>query len=238
MIVATETDYRSENPVFTCEHYLVSANRSYAELREAHIRDHQRLFRYLQLELVDQSSHSKLSRLPTDEGVKRLKNGKSDPQLIAQFFQFGRYLLMASSRPGTLPANLQGLWNESMNPAWESKYTLNINVQMDYWLAEVCNLAECHYPLFDLMKLMLEPGRRTAKVMYGCRGFVAHHNTDIWGHTAPVDGARTGLWPMGAVWLCLHLWEHYEFGLDGDFLAREACPLMKEAALFIRDYHG
>lgn len=236
LIVAAETDYRSRNPAFTCERYLVSANRPYRELREAHVRDHQRLFRRVELELSDQNSSRELSRLPIDERIERFKNGRSDPQLMALFFQFGRYLLIASSRPGTLPANLQGLWNWKVDPPWESKYTTNCNVEINYWPAEVCNLSECHYPLFDLIKLMQESGRRTAKSTYGCRGFVAHHNTDIWGHTEPVDGARWGLWPMGGAWMCLHLWEHYKFTLDRDFLARDAYPLIKEAALFFVDY--
>jgi alpha-L-fucosidase 2 len=237
LIVAAATDYRSNNPVSTCEHYIVSANRPYSELREAHIRDHQRLFRRVELIFSDQDSDTYLSQLSTDERIERVKNGESDLQLTQLFFQLGRYLLIASSRPGTLPANNKALWNEEMDPEWESKYTINCNIQMNYWPAEVCNLAECHSPLFDLLKFrMLESGKHTAKVSYGCRGFVAHHNTDIWGHTAPVDGARWGVWPMGAAWLCMHLWDHYEFNLDRIFLAQVGYPLLKEAALFFLDY--
>src|SRR5699024_1379510 len=152
------------------------------------------------------------------------------------YFNFGRYLLIASSRPGSLPANLQGIWNAEMTPPWDSKYTININTQMNYWPAEVCNLSECHIPLFDHIERMIEPGRRTAQTMYGCRGFVAHHNTDIWADTAPQDLVMTAsVWPMGAAWLCLHLWEHYTYAGDRQFL-QKAYPIMKEAALFFVDF--
>ena len=171
---------------------------------------------------------------PTDLRVQALRDGATDPHLAALFFQYGRYLLVASSRPGTQPANLQGIWNEDIEPAWGSKWTININTEMNYWPAEVCNLAECHEPLFELIDSMRPSGRRTAEVHYGCRGFVAHHNTDLWRSTTPVDGAGSGMWPTGAAWLCLHLWEHYRFGGDRAFLER-AYPIMKEAALFLLD---
>ncbi len=158
-----------------------------------------------------------------------------DPGLDALYFQFGRYLLIASSRPGDLPANLQGLWNDSMSPPWDSDYHLNINLQMNYWPAEVTNLAELHEPLFAFLDSLREPGRKTARVHYGARGFVAHHITDIWGFTSPGDLPRSGLWPTGAAWLTQHLWEHYLFTPDRAFLAR-AYPVMKEAAEFFLDY--
>ena len=135
-----------------------------------------------------------------------------------------------------MPANLQGIWNESMTPPWESKYTININTEMNYWPAEVTNLAELHEPLFDLIDAMLASGRHTAKAYYGAGGFVAHHNTDLWADTVPVDKVGSGLWPMGAAWLSLHLWDHYDFGRDPEFLARRAYPVMKEAAQFLLDY--
>jgi alpha-L-fucosidase 2 len=174
--------------------------------------------------------------LPTDERLERIKKGADDPGLVELCFQFGRYLLLSCSRPGSLPANLQGLWNQEMLPPWESKYTININTQMNYWPAETCNLPECHLPLLEHIKRMRKPGRRTAKVMYGCRGFVAHHNTDIWGDTAPQDlYLPASFWPMGAAWLCLHLWEHYHFSGDRRFL-KKAYPVMKEAARFFLDF--
>ncbi|NLY88071.1 MAG: glycoside hydrolase family 95 protein [Firmicutes bacterium] len=174
--------------------------------------------------------------LPTDERLERIKRGADDPGLVELYFQFGRYLLLSCSRPGSLPANLQGLWNQEMLPPWESKYTININTQMNYWPAETCNLPECHRPLLEHIKRMRKPGRRTAKVMYGCRGFVAHHNTDIWGDTAPQDlYPPASFWPMGAAWLSLHLWEHYHFSGDRRFL-KKAYPVMKEAAEFFLDF--
>jgi alpha-L-fucosidase 2 len=177
-----------------------------------------------------------LERLPTNIRLERVANGADDQGLTALYYQFGRYLLVASSRPGSLPANLQGIWNHKMLPNWDSKYTININTQMNYWLAEGGNLAECHKPLFEMIESMREPGRRTAREMYGCRGFVAHHNTDLWADTAPQDlYLPATYWPMGAAWLCLHMWEHYTYGLDRSFLA-EVYPTLKEAAQFFIDY--
>ena len=173
--------------------------------------------------------------MPTDERLERVKSGETDLGLEALYFQFGRYLLIASSRPGGLPANLQGLWNDSMFPPWDSDYHLNINLQMNYWPAEVTNLAELHQPLFDYLESLREPGRKTARVHYGANGFVAHHISDIWGFTTPGDRPRSGLWPTGAAWLTQHLWEHYLFNPDRAFLAK-AYPVMKEAAEFFLDY--
>jgi len=166
----------------------------------------------------------------------RIKDAEH-PALVALYFQFGRYLLIASSRPGTLPANLQGIWNESFVPPWESKYTININAEMNDWPAEVCNLSECHEPLFDFIDRMAANGRTTAQRLYGCRGFVAHNNLDGFADTAVVgepDGAF--MWPMGAAWLTLHLWEHYRFSGDEEFLRRRAYPLLAECATFFIDY--
>ena len=165
-----------------------------------------------------------------------MQQGGADSQLVEQYFQFGRYLLMGTSRPGTLAATLQGIWNDSLAPSWDSKFTININTEMNYWPAEVCNLAELHEPLFDLIESTRASGRKTAKQIYGAGGFVAHHNTDIWGDTVPIDGARSGVWPMGAAWLSLHLWEHYAFSRDKAFLAQRGYPIMKEAAQFLLDY--
>jgi alpha-L-fucosidase 2 len=156
---------------------------------------------------------------------------------MALYCQFGRDLLMGSSRPGSvLPANLQGIWCDSLKPSWESKFTININTEMNYWSAEMANLSECTQPLFDMVERMREPGRRTAKTLYGAGGFVAHHNTDLWAHTAPIDGSGSGMWPMGAAWLTLNFWDHYEFTGDREFLAQRAYPVMKEAAEFFLDY--
>jgi alpha-L-fucosidase 2 len=152
------------------------------------------------------------------------------------YFQFGRYLLMGSSRPGAMAANLQGIWNDRVAPPWDSKYTTNINVEMNYWPAEVGNLPETTLPFFDLVKANLDSGRRTAKEMYGARGFVFHHNLDAWEDTAPVDYGYVGVWPMGGAWMALHFWEHYQYGMDRAFLSREAYPILKEASQFLLDY--
>jgi alpha-L-fucosidase 2 len=207
------------------------SGKSYAELREAHVADYQRLFHRVQLDLGSTDA----VKMPTDERLKAVADGVDDPQLAALYFQFGRYLLISSSRPGTLPANLQGIWNEKTDPPWGSKWTTNINAEMNYWPAETCNLAECHQPLFDLTESLVEQGKRTARIHYGCRGWTFHHNTDIWRATTPVDGAGWGLWPSGAGWFCQHLWEHYAFSGDEDFL-KWAYPIMKEAARFFLDY--
>ncbi|MGC8991923.1 MAG: glycosyl hydrolase family 95 catalytic domain-containing protein, partial [Verrucomicrobiia bacterium] len=208
------------------------ARKPYGALLSAHVADYKSLFDRVSLDL----GATDVADRPTDERLAAVKNGAFDPDLVATYFQFGRYLLISSSRPGDLPANLQGIWAQGMNPPWNSDYHLNINLQMNYWPAEVANLSECAQPLFELIESLRESGRKTAKVHYGARGFVAHHITDIWGFTTPGDGARWGLWPMGAAWLCQHLYEHYEFTRDKAFLAKRAYPIMKEAAEFFLDY--
>ncbi len=231
-LLSAATSFRGQDPEQVCgKHLAGAAAKRYAELRGAHVADHRRLFRRVEIALGEADA----VKLPTDERLAAVQKGSEDPHLMAQYFQYARYLLMGSSRPGCLPANLQGLWNDSLKPPWNCDYHLNINVQMNYWPAEVCNLAECHVPLFDLLDSLREPGRKTAKAHYGCGGFVAHHLTDLWGFTTPADGARWGLWPTGAAWVCQHLWEHYAFGGDLAFL-RRAYPTMKESAEFFVDY--
>jgi alpha-L-fucosidase 2 len=174
--------------------------------------------------------------IPTDERLKRVQEGATDLALEALYFQFGRYLLIASSRPGTMAANLQGIWNDQLAPSWDSKYTININTEMNYWLAEMANLSEMHEPLFDLIDNAREDGRRVARNLYGARGFVIHHNTDLWGHAVPIDGVHSGIWPMGGAWLSLHLWDRYDFTRNREFLSKRGYPVMKEAAEFLLDY--
>ncbi|HVU24680.1 MAG TPA: glycoside hydrolase family 95 protein, partial [Opitutus sp.] len=205
------------------------AGRTYDELFAAHLVEHRRLFRRVSLDL----GRTPDAKLPTDERVRRFDDG-DDPALAALYFQYGRYLLISSSRPGTQPANLQGLWNDSLNPPWGSKYTININTEMNYWPAETTNLAECAEPLFALIKDLSETGAHIARVNYGATGWVAHHNTDLWRAAGPIDGPQWGLWPTGGAWLCTHLWEHFLFTGDQDFLAR-AYPLMKGSAQFFLD---
>jgi alpha-L-fucosidase 2 len=209
-----------------------ASGRTYEDLRARHVTDHQRFFRRAEIQLGDDLS----AAMPTDQRVQHIKDGGEDVGLLPIYFQFGRYMLISSSRPGTLAANLQGIWNESVDPPWGSKYTVNINAQMNYWLAERANLADCHLPLFDLEDATRGPGSVTAKKYYNARGTVVHHNTDIWGDSGPIDGLGGGVWAMGAAWLSLHPWDHYDYGGDTGFLRTRAYPLLRESALFLLDY--
>jgi alpha-L-fucosidase 2 len=204
--------------------------RSYEDIKAEHIQEHRRLFRRAAIHLPAGPT----SDLPTDERLAAF-DGASDPALAALYFQFGRYLLISSSRPGTQPANLQGIWNESMNPSWDSKYTTNINTEMNYWPAEVGNLSECTEPLFRMVKELTEQGREVAREHYGAGGWVFHQNTDLWRVAAPMDGPDWGAFTTGGAWLCTHLWEHYLFSGDVEFL-RGSYPLMKGSVEFFLDF--
>jgi len=206
------------------------AGKSYAKIRADHIAAHQKLYRRVVIDFGSNDASGK----PTDERFKNFVAGGSDPQLAALYFQYGRYMLISSSRPGTKAANLQGIWNEQMNPSWDSKYTTNINLEMNYWPAEVANLADCAEPLIDMMCEITEPGAYTAKKSYGARGWVLHQNTDRWYATAPMDGPSWGTFSTGGAWLCTQLWEHYLYSLDKDYLER-AYPVLKGSALFLVD---
>ena len=237
LFISASTDFRYEKYKEQCELQLLKViKKPYKVLKQDHIKEYQEMFQRVKFELYNNKKVNSFTNLPTDERLIRIKNGEEDLQFIPLYYQFGRYLLISSSRPGSMAANLQGIWNDSFTPAWDSKYTININTEMNYWPAEVCNLSECHFPLFDLIESMRENGRRTAKIHYRCRGFVAHHNTDLWGDTAPLNNVYCGMWPMGAAWLCFHLWEHYEFNQDNEFLKNYAYPIMKEASEFLLDY--
>jgi alpha-L-fucosidase 2 len=235
LLIAAATSYRrfddvSGDPEALAKKYLASVERkSFDSLRRAHVAEHQELFRRVKLDLGTTDAANR----PTDVRIRDSAK-RNDPQLAALYFQFGRYLLICSSRPGSQPANLQGIWNESMNPSWQSKYTININTEMNYWPAETCNLAECVEPLEKLVTELTVTGGRTAKSMYGARGWVAHHNTDLWRATAPIDGPTWGMWPMGGAWLSLHLWDRYDFSRDEKTLAR-IYPILKGAAEFFLD---
>lgn len=235
LILTANSTYREESPQKACEDQINNVIRfSFDELKSRHIKDYQKLFNRVDFKLIVKDE---FYTVPTDERLQKVKDGNEDLSLISLYFQYGRYLLISCSRPGCLPANLQGIWNESYTPPWESKYTININIQMNYWPAEVCNLSECHLPLFDLLDKIREDGRKTARITYGCRGFVAHNNTNLWGETH-IEGilATAPYWPMGGAWLSLHLWEHYAFTGDKEFLCKRAFPIMKEAAEFFIDY--
>jgi alpha-L-fucosidase 2 len=217
------------------KHIDAALQRSYSDLRSRHIADQQKLFRRVSLDLGKPATSQ-----PTDRRLTAFK-GQPDPQLLSLYFQFGRYLLIASSRPGSQPANLQGIWSDQMRPPWSSNWTTNINTQMNYWPAETCNLAECHEPLFDLIDGLAENGRKTAETNYGVKGWVSHHNADLWRQTAPVGNYGLGSptwanWNMSGPWLCAHLWEHYRFSRDVSFLRRRAYPVMKAAAEFCIGY--
>jgi alpha-L-fucosidase 2 len=234
LVLAAATSYVnyhdiSGNPAAICDRALTAiADRDYPALRRRHTQDFRHLMGRVHLTVGEAS----LNNRPTDERLKVVREGNADPKLEALCFQFGRYLLVASSRAHGQPANLQGLWNESVSPPWGRKYTININTEMNYWPAEVCNLSECHQPLFGLLKDITVTGAKTAKTYYGCGGWVAHHNIDLWRGTAPVDAARFGMWPVGGAWLCQHLWEHYLFTSDPQFL-RDVYPVMQGAARFL-----
>jgi alpha-L-fucosidase 2 len=220
-----------------CRQRLDAAIRKpYAALRSAHVEDHGKLFRRVSLDLPKLGAPG----MDTAERLAAFAE-KPDPDLLALYFQFGRYLLIASSRPGSQPANLQGIWNELVRPPWNSNWTTNINIEMNYWPAETCNLAECHEPLFDLIEGVSRNGAETAKVNYGCRGWVSHHNVDLWRQSAPAGefgaGApRWASWAMSGPWFCAHLWEHYAFSGDVAFLRTKAYPPMKGAAEFCLDW--
>jgi len=202
----------------------------YDMLRAEHVRDHQSLFRRVSLDLGVTPAAS----LPTDERIARFADG-SDPALVTLLFQFGRYLTIAGSRPGGQPTTLQGLWNDSNKPAWDSKYTDNINTEMNYWPVEATNLSECHLPLFDALKELAQSGAITAKEHYNAGGWVLHHNFDLWRGTAPINASNHGIWQTGGAWLSTHLWEHYLFTGDREFLRTTAYPLMKGASQFFVD---
>ncbi|MEU9044243.1 MULTISPECIES: glycoside hydrolase family 95 protein [unclassified Kitasatospora] len=208
-----------------------TGGQDYDELRAAHVADHRRLFGAAELRL---HGPAEAAQRPTDERLVAANAGAEDPGLTAQLFAYGRYLLIASSRPGTQPANLQGIWNDDVTPPWNSDWTSNINVQMNYWPAETTGLAECHEPLFDLVADLAESGRSTARAYYDAPGWCCHHNVDLWRATNPVSGDPVWAhWPMAGPWLAAHLWDHHLFHGDRDFLAERAYPVMREAARFL-----
>lgn len=235
LLLAAATSFRryddvsGEPDAITAGQIQAAAEKPFAKVLDTHLAAHRALFRRVSIDL----GTSAAAALPTDERV-RDSEGLNDPALAALYHQFGRYLLICSSRPGTQPANLQGIWNDSLKPSWGSKYTININTQMNYWPAEPTALPELVEPLVSLIRDIAETGARTARDMYGARGWMAHHNTDLWRATAPIDGAKYGMWPVGGAWLCLHLWDHYDYGQDRAFLA-SVYPLMKGAATFFLD---
>lgn len=237
LALASQTDYNFAEPAqpLALDRFAAASDRSRkaisraSDLLSRHQRDYRSLFRRVSLDL------GPAPLLATDQRLDAVRKGAEDPSLAALYFQFGRYLTIACSRPGDMPANLQGLWCADLSAPWNADYHTNINLQMNYWPTEVANLSECHLPLFDLMNLLAKSGHKTAKEMYGADGWVVHHLSDVWGFTVPADGVW-GVWPVGAAWLARHPWEHYLFTEDKKFLKEKGYPLMKGAAHFILDF--
>lgn len=230
--VETEVSDDVERSIY--KRIIEAEGRKLSELKEEHIKDYKHYYERMDFEL---SLKEDYDLIPTDERIKQAA-GKSgaDLGLAKLYFDFGRYLLISSSREGTLPATLQGIWNKDMTPPWDSKYTVNINLEMNYWPAETCNLSECHLPLFNHIEKVYENGKKTAKKMYGMKGWVCHHNTDIWGDTAPQDIWIPGTyWVMGGAWLCTHIWNHYAYTRDEEFL-KKYFHIMRESAEFYLDF--
>ncbi len=236
LLTAINTNYRNADAPALCKAQLdAAAGKSYERFRDAHITDHQRLFRRVSLDLGTTDAAAQ----PTDKRLEAFKAGGDDPQLISTFFQYGRYLLIAGSRENSpLPLNLQGIWNDNLacNMGWTCDFHMDINTQQNYWPAESCNLSECTEPLFNLIDSLRAPGARTAREAYGCKGWVCHVFTNAWGYTAPGWGLGWGIHDTGGAWLATHLWDHYAFTGDKKFLAQRAYPILKESAEFFLDY--
>lgn len=239
LVLGSETDYNLADPgrprqsllSDECDKRVALVTRkSFESLYSDHVRDYKKLFGRVALDL----GGSEAREQPTDRRLAEVRAGKSDPDLVATYFQFGRYLMISCSRPGDMPANLQGLWCQEMNAPWNADYHTNINLQMNYWPTEVGNLSECQMPLIDYMDLLARSGKATARAHYGAKGWVVHHLSDVWGFTVPADGVW-GVWPVGGAWLALHPWEHFLFTQDRKFLRDRAYPLMKGAAEFLMD---
>jgi alpha-L-fucosidase 2 len=235
ILVAMATSYRNfrivdGDPVALNRAALAKASaKPFARLLADHQADYRRLFHRVAVDF----GRTPAADLPTDERVKTSLTSE-DPALAALYYQYGRYLLISCSRPGGQPANLQGLWNDRLSPPWGGKYTININTEMNYWPAEPTALDECVEPLVEMVRDLSVSGAHTAKVMYGAKGWVTHHNTDLWRASGPIDGAKYGMWPTGGAWLCLHLWDHYDYGRDQAYLAR-IYPVLKSASEFFLD---
>jgi alpha-L-fucosidase 2 len=222
----------SGKPLKLCEDCLSDVgSMSFKEIRERHVADYQSYFNRFSIDLGTSGNED----LSTDERINAVPD-KMDNSLAALYVQYGRYLLLSSSRPGTYPANLQGIWNDKLNPSWDSKYTVNINTEMNYWPVEVLNIAECHEALFKMLDEVISSGEKVAKDHYNARGWVLHHNTDIWRGAAPINASNHGIWVTGSGWLSHHYWEHFLFSRDTAFLSREAWPAMRGAALFYTDF--
>jgi alpha-L-fucosidase 2 len=233
LLITAATDYRGENPTTkTADQVKAFEGKKYEEIVTAHVADYQKFFKRVDLDF----GTSDALFYPTDARIKAFQKGAQDPKLLKLYYQYGRYLLICSSRTPGLPANLQGIWADGLNPPWDADFHININIQMNYWLAEVANLSEMHKPFLDFLGELQSDARKTAKDMYGMEGAVAHFTTDAWHFTETYGQPQWAMWPMGYAWSCQHLWEHYLFTEDKTFLKTKAYPLMKDAALFCMNY--
>ncbi len=235
LLLAASTDYGGGDPEADARAALDrAAARDYTDLRARHVADHQRLFDAFRFSLG--TTDAAAAALPTDQRLARVRAGAADPDLVELYFQYGRYLLIGSSRPGDLAANLQGIWNEHLDAPWGADYHVNINIQMNYWPAEVTGLGELHAPFFDLVDSLRVSGRRTAREAYAADGFVAHYTTDAWWNTEPEGRAQWGMWVMGGAWSTRHFWEHWLYSRDRDFLRDSAYPALRDASDFLLDW--
>ena len=222
----------SGNPEKRCSEYLTAlTNKKYGQLRKAHTDNYQAIFNRFSIDLGSSDNEN----LPTDVRISKVL-AKMDNSLAALYVQYGRYLMLSSSRPGTYPANLQGIWNDKLNPPWDSKYTVNINTEMNYWPVEVLNIPECHEALFKMLGEVIPAGEKVAKVHYNAGGWVLHHNTDLWRGAAPINASNHGIWVTGSGWLVHHYWEHFLYSRDTVFLSKIAWPVLKGAAQFYADF--
>ena len=229
VFLTAATDYSCADPAVKTETQMEAVSkRGYRELKHDHIADYQSYFKRVSLDLGSGDGNY----FTTDARITAMQNGYVDTDLIELYYQFGRYLLISSSRPGDLPANLQGIWADGLNPPWSADYHININIQMNYWPAEITNLGELQLPFVEFIDAMRPDARRTAKEVYGLKGITAHYTTDVWHYTEPMGAIVYGMWPMGIAWSCQNIWDHYKFGGDTDFLKNKAYPIMKEAAEF------
>ena len=229
ILLTAATDYSGDDPSVVAAQQLENVSkRSYSEIRKDHIADYQLLFKRVSIDLGSGDG----TYFTTDARITAMQNGYVDTDLVELYYQFGRYLLISSSRPGDLPANLQGIWADGLKPPWSADYHININIQMNYWPSEITNLGELQLPFVDFIDAMRPNARRTAKEVYGMKGIAAHYTTDVWHYTEPLGAIRYGMWPMGIAWSCQNIWDHYEFSGDSDYLKNKAYPIMKEAAEF------
>jgi alpha-L-fucosidase 2 len=233
LLLTAATDYRGDDPRTTSQRQMKAASKKqYTKLLQDHLAGHRRLFQRLEIDL----GGGEACAIPTDKRLAAVEAGGVDPQLVALYFQYGRYLLISSSRPGTMAANLQGLWADGLQSPWNADYHININLQMNYWLAESCNLSECHEPFFQALENLVPNGKKTAQTMFGCGGFVAGHTTDAWWMTGIFGKPQYGMWVAGPAWCTRQFWEKWRYSGDREFLEQRAYPIMKLAAEFFVDF--